>query len=1648
MSKINTNMAGVTTLYHLRNKEEGLNKALERISSGLRLNNAVDDAAGASIVNRMTSQIKGLEAAIRNAADAISLTQTAEGAIEEVTQILHRMRELSVQSANGVYTGQDRQAIQNEVGALQEELNRIAESSTFNGVKMLNGDFLDTTFQVGFNPNDTATLSIEDVKPTGLGEYVLSTSTVNAENYLQEESSPSVAGTSSDLIASEGTSIALSVAEASSLSIYTINQTVNSNSITGLGSDSLKAFVAADTGSTGTFSIEAADGQVTNVDSAKFQIDSSTGQISLATGVAGLDFEASDSASSNNNYNFKVVYTDSAGVTFKESVSLTIGNNLNASGASTIAVNTNTANNTPDAVLTIDQLSTDMLLQAQTLGMSSSDSGIDATNFTGRFRVQSSLQGVILDNSTGALSFRTANNLSDTTRLLTTDNQTLTVEMLNADNEVIYTETISLDITDASVSDAVGDGFTINTPGEILARANQTNATITTNTEVGTPTRIIQESDLLPDGVTPASLGFDSSTLFELNTSGLGASDGVSIRNNSDGTFDLDIETAANLTNPSAGSQTIVIEAKDSSDDVLQKGTNSIVTDTDATSSLTIITGESGRSAFFLNQSDLTDKANATAYTDALNSANQKFVQVKGPGGAAKPSWVNIGASASASTNTMSAANSGNAEQVTITGLSVATSAATYSITIDGTEITTAALTATSAGDLVTAFNTALSAASVDITVTSTSGSELVFTFDDAGPRADIHSSIDFASSKTTGFSAGSASTTIQGTGSGFNFSLEIDKDSSGNIPVGQQSLVLEYVEVTSGVSEVITVSGFTGSTSAATYSITIDGTTYSTSSTITAASGGAVASNLDAVLSAAGVTVDVSSGSAGEIVFTFAEGSVVDQHNSLNLTTNAGTGNMGSAATTIQGVTSANNVVFTENLSIDSKPYLQHTFTTNLTVNEGEGQGVTSAGLNVTSKTSNDNALPSNVIEGGAAVTTVSAISEVITISDFTAATSAATYTVTIGGANFTTGSVAASASAGAIASALDTALSAAGVTVAANADGDLTFTFDTGGDRTDEASTINFRTTPTTGFDAGTAAVTTQGVDSYRAGTSTVDIQTNAPVGTAAFTFGITDLTSPLGLSGAVTTVRGNVGFELVAGAPDGVRLTDNNNGTFTAFIDVDSSGTYLPTDATSFAINIIDDNGTYHRETISFRTVSDIKGNVSRSAVLEPSVGQVNFDLTATEGAKIVVNKEQMSPSMQDFITANSGGTFAVTGADAELFRVDAQTGKLSSKTFIDFENPSDAGANNIYNVNVTYTSGTNSFTDNISLNITNSTDDDVVTQAAGRPLLGRNAIEAASLVSEDENFTIYGNVGTATIDVNGGSSAYEIVSAINGRQGETGVYANAITRVNINFPDQFDELDDAVSFMLSGLNDEPVLVSGSVEFGLVGGRDANVRGLADAINGVSGKTGITAKVSINGSTLHLISNEGHDILVEDFELSVLNIPMNVAAANDELETVGDVQQLFKGPTEDDTFRSTGEITFHSPYVFSIEANRTGIDGGGLFQLTPGAAKLSSVASLDVLTVRNAKKMLTAVDGALVRIDLERSDLGATMSRMEHTIANLSNVVVNTKAARSRIQDADIAEETTEMTKAQVLAQAAQAMLAQANRTSQSILSLLQG
>ncbi len=177
MTNILTNSAALKSLYHLQRNEGTATQATERLASGKRLNKAGDDAAGAAIVNRMTSQINGMEVAIRNAGDAISMAQTAEGALEEVSEILQRMRELGVQAANGTYSGADRVALNEEIGALKKELIRISEATQFNTSKLLNGTFQDTEFEIGYDesPQHTHTLSIENIKPSALGIWSSST---------------------------------------------------------------------------------------------------------------------------------------------------------------------------------------------------------------------------------------------------------------------------------------------------------------------------------------------------------------------------------------------------------------------------------------------------------------------------------------------------------------------------------------------------------------------------------------------------------------------------------------------------------------------------------------------------------------------------------------------------------------------------------------------------------------------------------------------------------------------------------------------------------------------------------------------------------------------------------------------------------------------------------------------------------------------------------------------------------------------------------------------------------------------------------------------------------------------------------------------------------------------------------------------------------------------------------------------------------------------------------------------------------------------------------------------------------------------------------------------------------------------------------
>ena len=159
---INTNIMSLNAQRNLSSSQNALATSLERLSSGLRINSAKDDAAGLAISERFTSQIRGLNQAIRNANDGISLAQTAEGALQEVTNNLQRIRELAVQSANATNSTEDREALDAEVQTLIEEIGRVAGATTFNGVQLLdNAD--DLTFQVGANVGDTVDVSTVDV---------------------------------------------------------------------------------------------------------------------------------------------------------------------------------------------------------------------------------------------------------------------------------------------------------------------------------------------------------------------------------------------------------------------------------------------------------------------------------------------------------------------------------------------------------------------------------------------------------------------------------------------------------------------------------------------------------------------------------------------------------------------------------------------------------------------------------------------------------------------------------------------------------------------------------------------------------------------------------------------------------------------------------------------------------------------------------------------------------------------------------------------------------------------------------------------------------------------------------------------------------------------------------------------------------------------------------------------------------------------------------------------------------------------------------------------------------------------------------------------------------------------------------------------
>ena len=313
---IGTNVSSLNAQRNLNTSQASLQTSLQRLSSGMRINSAKDDAAGLAISQRFTSQINGADQAARNANDGISLAQTAEGSLGTITDNLQRMRQLAVQSANATNSSSDRAALQTEVGQLKSEIDRVANNASFNGVKLLDGSSPSFVFQVGANTsaNDTVTISgLQNATLNGLGSVTAATTQSTAISGL---TTTAIAGGATNFIAINGTDIGAlaatgtsaqraadvvtainNVSTSTGVNAYidsttnkitltsnaTINVTAGGTGITGSGFTATQTGTAATVNGLGTLDISSFSGAQTAIN----QIDSALGQVASARATLG-----------------------------------------------------------------------------------------------------------------------------------------------------------------------------------------------------------------------------------------------------------------------------------------------------------------------------------------------------------------------------------------------------------------------------------------------------------------------------------------------------------------------------------------------------------------------------------------------------------------------------------------------------------------------------------------------------------------------------------------------------------------------------------------------------------------------------------------------------------------------------------------------------------------------------------------------------------------------------------------------------------------------------------------------------------------------------------------------------------------------------------------------------------------------------------------------------------------------------------------------------------------------------------------------------------------------------------------------------------------------------------------------------------------
>lgn len=321
-----------------------------------------------------------------------------------------------------------------------------------------------------------------------------------------------------------------------------------------------------------------------------------------------------------------------------------------------------------------------------------------------------------------------------------------------------------------------------------------------------------------------------------------------------------------------------------------------------------------------------------------------------------------------------------------------------------------------------------------------------------------------------------------------------------------------------------------------------------------------------------------------------------------------------------------------------------------------------------------------------------------------------------------------------------------------------------------------------------------------------------------------------------------------------------------------------------------------------------------------------------------------------------------------------------------------------------------------------------------QALGALSAATGAVPANPVTTA--GFKVKGYIGTSSVSVAAHSDARTVASTVNGLTSSTGVTASAVTYAKISALGQAGN----VSFQVTGKNSSAVSVSANI---------ANVSDLsvlADSFNSASAQTGITASLSSDKSSITLESADGYDIQLQSFKTDASTATVSVQGLQtDGATSAGAAQTLTSGGT--DSTRIVGDLTFSSANAFTLQGSGAATSTADFVSSSSTkTSQLSAVSSVDVTTVGNAATALNVIDGALSKISAMNADLGAIGNRLTLTVNALTASSTNTSAAESRILDTDYSAETANLSKAQIIAQASTAMLAQANQQPQQVLSLL--